>query len=251
MAGHLQRTFLTQGSTLRLLHWQADSLPPSRLGSPPLSGRESKTKSTIWTVCFNPTSQSLGSKCLSILPACRLLVSVTYSQTLSVYGDLLHLSQQITFQTGTHPCQQKWYIFTPYISSLLSRKQPWSFQSRDQSLSSSLLTIVTAPVAPLQVTKFCVSQSAVLNVAEPRLGSTCLKCSKANLLTLGCGEEKYSLSVGHQESSRKTSISALFTVPKPWTVWVTINCGKFWKRWEYRPPDLPLEKPVCRSGSNS
>ena len=36
-----------------------------------------------------------------------------------------------------------------------------------------------------------------------------------------------------QESSRKTSISALLTMPKPLTVWVTINCGKFWKRWEY------------------
>ena len=29
-----------------------------------------------------------------------------------------------------------------------------------------------------------------------------------------------------QESSRKTSISALLTMPKPLTVWITINCGK-------------------------
>ena len=36
-----------------------------------------------------------------------------------------------------------------------------------------------------------------------------------------------------QESSRKTSISALLTMPKPLTVWITINCGKFLKRWEY------------------
>ena len=36
------------------------------------------------------------------------------------------------------------------------------------------------------------------------------------------------------ESSRKTSISALLTMPKPLTVWITIHCGKFWKRWEYR-----------------
>ena len=33
-----------------------------------------------------------------------------------------------------------------------------------------------------------------------------------------------------QESSRKTSISTLFTMPKPLTVWITINCGKFLKR---------------------
>ena len=30
-----------------------------------------------------------------------------------------------------------------------------------------------------------------------------------------------------QESSRKTSISALLTMSKPLTVWITINCGKF------------------------
>ena len=36
-----------------------------------------------------------------------------------------------------------------------------------------------------------------------------------------------------QGSSRKISISALLTMPKPLTVRITINCGKFWKRWEY------------------
>ena len=37
-----------------------------------------------------------------------------------------------------------------------------------------------------------------------------------------------------QESSRKTSISALLTMPKPLTVWITTNCGKFFKKWEYQ-----------------
>ena len=37
-----------------------------------------------------------------------------------------------------------------------------------------------------------------------------------------------------QESSRKTSISALLTTPKPLAVWITINCGKFWRRWEFQ-----------------
>ena len=36
------------------------------------------------------------------------------------------------------------------------------------------------------------------------------------------------------KSSRKTSIAALLTMPKPLIVWITINCGKFWKRWEYQ-----------------
>ena len=37
-----------------------------------------------------------------------------------------------------------------------------------------------------------------------------------------------------EESSRKTSISALLTMPKSLIVWITTNCGKFWKRWEYQ-----------------
>ena len=34
--------------------------------------------------------------------------------------------------------------------------------------------------------------------------------------------------------SRKTSTSALLTTPKPLTVWITTNCGKFLKRQEYQ-----------------
>ena len=37
-----------------------------------------------------------------------------------------------------------------------------------------------------------------------------------------------------QESSRKTSTSALLTMPKPLAVWIATNCGKFFKRWEYQ-----------------
>ena len=37
-----------------------------------------------------------------------------------------------------------------------------------------------------------------------------------------------------REFQKKTSISGLLTMPKPLTVWMTIDCGKFWKRWEYQ-----------------
>ena len=38
-----------------------------------------------------------------------------------------------------------------------------------------------------------------------------------------------------KESSRKTSTSALLTLPKPLTVWIAAtSCGKFLKRWEYQ-----------------
>ena len=47
-----------------------------------------------------------------------------------------------------------------------------------------------------------------------------------------------------QESSRKTSISALLTLPKLLTVWVKTNCGKFWKRWEYQTT-WPASWEIC------
>ena len=50
-----------------------------------------------------------------------------------------------------------------------------------------------------------------------------------------------------QESSRKTSISALLTMPKPLTVWLT-TVENSERDGNTRPPDLPLEKSVCRSG---
>ena len=58
-------------------------------------------------------------------------------------------------------------------------------------------------------------------------------------------------SLKKQESSRKTSISALLTKPKPLTVWITINWKILKEMGIPRPPDLPPEKPVCRSRSNS
>ena len=39
-------------------------------------------------------------------------------------------------------------------------------------------------------------------------------------------------------------ISALLTMPKPLTVRITINCGKFWKRWEYQTT-WPASWEIC------
>ena len=63
-----------------------------------------------------------------------------------------------------------------------------------------------------------------------------LKAFQMFKLVLGKAEEpeiKLPASAGSwkkQESSRKTSISALLTMPKPLTMWITRNCGKFSKR---------------------
>ena len=43
---------------------------------------------------------------------------------------------------------------------------------------------------------------------------------------------------------KKNIFSALLTMPKPLTVWITINCGKFWKKWEYQTT-WPASWEIC------
>ena len=47
-----------------------------------------------------------------------------------------------------------------------------------------------------------------------------------------------------QERSRKTSTSALLTMPKPLTAWITTNGRKFFKRWEYQTT-WPASWEIC------
>ena len=54
-----------------------------------------------------------------------------------------------------------------------------------------------------------------------------------------------------QESSRKTSTSALLSMPKALTVRITTTVENSERDGNIRPPDLALEKSVCRSRSNS
>ena len=48
----------------------------------------------------------------------------------------------------------------------------------------------------------------------------------------------------NQGSSRKTPTCALLNTPKPLTVWITTNCGKFFKRQEYQST-LPASWKTC------
>ena len=51
-------------------------------------------------------------------------------------------------------------------------------------------------------------------------------------------------SLRKQESSRKTSTSALLTTPKPLAVWITTNCGRFFKTWDYQTT-WPASWEIC------
>ena len=54
-----------------------------------------------------------------------------------------------------------------------------------------------------------------------------------------------------QGNSRNTSTFASLTMLKSLTVWITANCGKFLKIWEYQTTLPASWKPVCNSRSNS
>ena len=77
------------------------------------------------------------------------------------------------------------------------------------------------------------ASKVMLKILQARLQQYVNHCFQIFKLVLEKAEEpeiKLPTSAGSwkkKESSRKTSISALLTMPKPLTVWITINCGKF------------------------
>ena len=89
------------------------------------------------------------------------------------------------------------------------------------------------------------ASKVMLKILQARINSTWTKNFQMFKLDLEKAEELDIIlptSTGSwkkQESSRKTSASALLTTPKPLTVWITTNCGKFFKRWDYQT-NLPV-----------
>ena len=82
------------------------------------------------------------------------------------------------------------------------------------------------------------TSKVMLNILQARLQQYVnFQLFKLDLEKAEEPESKLQTSAGSwkkQESSRKTSISALLTMPKPLTGWIATNCGKFFKRWEYQ-----------------
>ena len=89
----------------------------------------------------------------------------------------------------------------------------------------------------------------MLKILQARFNSTWTVRFQMFKLDLEKAEEPHKLptSVGSskkQESSRQTTTSALLTMPKPLTLWITINCGKFFKSWEYQTT-WPASWEIC------
>ena len=118
---------------------------------------------------------------------------------------------------------------------------PWDSPGKNTGVGCHFILQFRKVKSESEVTQSCPTLSDPMDCGPP--GSSVHGIFQARVLEWGAivfskePEIKLPTSVGSskkQDSSRKTSISALLTWPKPLTVWITINCGKFWKIWEYQ-----------------
>ena len=111
-------------------------------------------------------------------------------------------------------------------------KGQFSFQSQRKTVPKNIQT--TIQLCSFHATK------VILKILQARLQQYLNKNFHFQQLSLNKSEEpqiKLPVFIGSQKkqgNSRKISISDLLTMPKPLTVWITTNCRKFFKKWEYQ-----------------
>ena len=130
-------------------------------------------------------------------------------------------------------CTQYSRKFGKLSSGHRTGKGQFSFQSQRKAMPKSVQTTAQLHSSHMLV-KWCLKFSKpgfsnmwTMNFQMFRLVFEKVEEPEIKLPTSSGSSKK-------QESSIKTSISALLTMSKPLTVWITINCGKFWKWWEYQ-----------------
>ena len=130
-------------------------------------------------------------------------------------------------------CTQYTSKFGKLSSGLRTGKGQFSFQSRGKALSGNAQITAQLHSSHLLV-KWC---SKFSKPGFNSMWTVNFQMFKLNLEKTEEPEIKVPTSTRSskkQESSRKTSTSALLNKSKPLTVWITANCGKFLKRWEYQ-----------------
>ena len=109
--------------------------------------------------------------------------------------------------------------------------------ARNQKTNHKIVVISHASKVLLKILQARLQQYVNCELPDVQAGFRKGRGTRDQLLTSAGSWKK-------QENSRKTSISALLTMPKPLTVWITRNCGKFWKRWEYQTT-WPASWEIC------
>ena len=116
-------------------------------------------------------------------------------------------------------------------------KGQFSFQSQRKAMPKKAQTISHASKKCSKFSKPRCNNMWTVNFQMFKLDLEKAEEPKIKLPTFSGSSKK-------QASSRKTSISTLLTMPKPLTMRITINCGKFWKRWEYQTT-WPASWEIC------
>ena len=143
-----------------------------------------------------------------------------------------------------------WKCCTQYVRKFGKRssghrtgKGQFSFQSQRKAMPKNVQS-TTQFYSSHMIAKWCPKFS------KPDFRSTWTVNFQMFKLDLEKAEEpeiQLSTSAGSskkRESSRKISTFAALTIPKPLTVWITTNCGKFFKRCEYQTT-WPASWEIC------
>ena len=131
---------------------------------------------------------------------------------------VLHSICQQIWKTQQWPQDWKMSVFIP-IPKKGSAKNCSNYQTI--ALISHTSKII------LKILQVRLQQNVTENIQMYKLGLEKAEEPEIELPTFAESQRK-------QENSRKTSTSASLTTLKPLTVWITTNCGKFLKRWEYQ-----------------
>ena len=136
-------------------------------------------------------------------------------------------------------------------------QQIWKTQQWPQGWERSVFIPIPKKGNAKECSDYCTTalishtSKVMLKIPKPGFYSTWTMNFQMFKLDLEKAEDlemiKLPTSVGSlekQESSRKTSTFALLTMSKPLTVWITTNCEKFFKRWEYQTT-LPASWEMC------
>ena len=124
-----------------------------------------------------------------------------------------------------------------------SGKGQFSFQSQRKAMPKNAQTIAQLHLSHM-LAKECwkFSKSGINSMWTVNFQMFKLDLEKAEEL-----EIKLPTFVGSskkQDNTRKTSRSALLIIAKALTVFITTNCGKFFKRWEYQTT-IPASWEIC------
>ena len=124
---------------------------------------------------------------------------------------VLHSICQQVWKTQQWPQDQKRSVFIPIPKNGNAKEcSNYCITALISHASKVMLKILQARLQQYEMVNFQIFKLVLEKAEEPEI-----KLPTSN------GSSK------KQESSRKTSISALLTMPKPLTVWTAVNCGKF------------------------